>query len=722
MGRVARLRTVLALALVMLLGMAYAAWRHLDSPSPGVASPSAGAPDANTATPGVRDVRSSGPVTLSEKEIDTILAAVAPARPDLFYELTVDRFANGDPSNDEGGRTGGPEKTGFDPTRADYFHGGDLAGVMARLDYLAELGVTTIVLGAIWAAPTDSPPRLTVDVVGAEAIDPRYGTEEDLRALVSAAHERTLRVVLDVVLDGEPATAVTANRWLDTGIDGFRIRPADALFRQPQRAQMSWWSVAASQWRSYAAAHLGQSVSVYADTGPEKVGTPRALVRASGLVPLSNDWTDWAVDRFGGELPAEGFPDAATVIPWWGLTVDEGRLNEPAKAGLVERLKLALGDLFLLGGQPMIPAGIEQGLTRVDAGNGWPRDQFATRMPAFAKAVVVGGAAGARDRYDVTHPVAAYVAELAALRAANPALVSGSQRELFRGVDDQEVGIGVVSRIDPDTGVEYLVVRNPGQDRRVSIVAETPGASFTPIFGSAVSEPVVTDATGEGAVKVSLDKVGVSVLKADRPVPSTIPVTVQVSARPASFAQVAMPVAAEVTGPVAALAFAVRPAGTSDWRVVPGGSHAPYVSMVSTPEAPGTELELVAVARAVRGNVVVSSTKATQGRAVSPDEVFTAIGDFQKEVGCAYDDQPDCARTRLTDPDGDGTFTWTSPKLTGGSYQVSVAANVAGTETFGAGGYPGADGESVGWFDAGPLPLTISFTPATGALGIDLPF
>ena len=358
----------------------------------------------------------------------------------------------------------------------------------------------------------------------------------------------------------------------------------------------------------------------------------------------------------------------------------------------------------------------------MDAGNGWPRDQFATRMPAFAKAVVVGGTAGARDRFDVTHPVAAYVAELAALRAANPALVSGPQRELFRGVEDQEVGIGVVSRIDPSTGVEYLVVRNPGQDRRVSIVAETPGASFTPIFGSAVSEPVVMDATGEGAVKVSLDKVGVSVLKADRPVPSTIPVTVQVSARPASFAQVAMPVAAEVTGPVAALAFAVRPAGTSDWRVVPGGSHAPYVSMVSTPEAPGTELELVAVARDVRGNVVVSSTKATQGRAVSPDEVFTAIGDFQKEVGCAYDDQPDCARTRLTDPDGDGTFTWTSPKLTGGSYQVRVAANVAGTETFGAGGYPGADGESVGWFDAGPLPLTISFTPATGALGIDLPF
>ncbi|GAA1806892.1 hypothetical protein [Nostocoides veronense] len=51
-----------------------------------------------------------------------------------------------------------------------------------------------------------------------------------------------------------------------------------------------------------------------------------------------------------------------------------------------------------------------------------------------------------------------------------------------------------------------------------------------------------------------------------------------------------------------------------------------------------------------------------------------------------------------------------------------MSAPVAGTETFGAGGYPGADGGRIGWFDAGPLPLTISFTPATGALGIDLPF
>ena len=231
-----------------------------------------------------------------------------------------------------------------------------------------------------------------------------------------------------------------------------------------------------------------------------------------------------------------------------------------------------------------------------------------------------------------------------AMRATNPALVSGPQRELFRGVEDQEVGIGVVSRIDPSTGVEYLVVRNPGQDRAVAITVATPGATFSPILGTIASGPVVADAQGAASVKVSLGSSGVGVLKADRPVPPGV-ITAQVSAHPASFAQVAMPVAAEVTGAVASLAFAVRPAGTSEWRVVPGGSHAPYVSMVATPEAPGTELELVAVARDFRGNVVVSSTKATQGRAVSPDEVFTAIGDFQKEVGCAYDDQPDCAGT-----------------------------------------------------------------------------
>ena len=57
---------------------------------------------------------------------------------DLLYLVLVDRFANGDPSND----------ANADPADPSAFHGGDLQGVTDRLDALVELGVT-----AIWLTP-----------------------------------------------------------------------------------------------------------------------------------------------------------------------------------------------------------------------------------------------------------------------------------------------------------------------------------------------------------------------------------------------------------------------------------------------------------------------------------------------------------------------------------------------------------------------------------------
>ena len=60
----------------------------------------------------------------------------APATRDRFYFLLPDRFDNADPSNDRGGLTGSREVTGFDPTGSAWFHGGDLKGTIAKLDYL----------------------------------------------------------------------------------------------------------------------------------------------------------------------------------------------------------------------------------------------------------------------------------------------------------------------------------------------------------------------------------------------------------------------------------------------------------------------------------------------------------------------------------------------------------------------------------------------------------
>jgi hypothetical protein len=68
--------------------------------------------------------------------------------------------------------------------------------------------------------------------------------------------------------------------------------------------------------------------------------------------------------------------------------------------------------------------------------------------------------------------------------------------------------------------------------------------------------------------------------------------------------------------------------------------------------------------------------------------IATAAGDFQSELGCPGDWQPDCLRSWLEDPDGDGTYTF-SAVLPMGNYQAKVAINEAWDENYGAGGVAG---------------------------------
>jgi glycosidase len=125
---------------------------------------------------------------------------------EVIYFLLPDRFDNGDPANDRGGLEGDRLQTGFDATAKGFYHGGDLRGVLGRLDYLRALGVTAIWLGPIFKnKPVQGAP-------GAESagyhgywitdftrVDPHFGTNAELRQLVAAAHARDMKVYLDIV-------------------------------------------------------------------------------------------------------------------------------------------------------------------------------------------------------------------------------------------------------------------------------------------------------------------------------------------------------------------------------------------------------------------------------------------------------------------------------------------------------------------------------------------
>ena len=71
-----------------------------------------------------------------------------PLTGERYYFVMADRFANGDQANDRGGLTGSRLATGYDPTDNGFYHGGDLKGLIGKLDYIKNLGTT-----AIWLTP-----------------------------------------------------------------------------------------------------------------------------------------------------------------------------------------------------------------------------------------------------------------------------------------------------------------------------------------------------------------------------------------------------------------------------------------------------------------------------------------------------------------------------------------------------------------------------------------
>lgn len=129
-----------------------------------------------------------------------------PPQDEIIYFLLPDRFANGDPSNDRGGLRGGPLQHGFDPTHKGFYLGGDLKGLIARLDYIQGLGATAIWLGPIYRnKPVQGGPGQESAgyhgywITDFTRVDPHFGSDADMKALVAAVHARGMKLYLDII-------------------------------------------------------------------------------------------------------------------------------------------------------------------------------------------------------------------------------------------------------------------------------------------------------------------------------------------------------------------------------------------------------------------------------------------------------------------------------------------------------------------------------------------
>jgi len=110
----------------------------------------------------------------------------------IFYEIFPDRFFNGDPTNDPPN----VEPWGSPPTRKNFF-GGDLQGIIDKMDYLEWLGINAIYLTPIFAANTNH----KYDTIDYYRIDPHFGDLNTFRSLLQNAHNRGIRIILDAVFN-----------------------------------------------------------------------------------------------------------------------------------------------------------------------------------------------------------------------------------------------------------------------------------------------------------------------------------------------------------------------------------------------------------------------------------------------------------------------------------------------------------------------------------------
>lgn len=369
----------------------------------------------------------------------------------VVYHVLADRFAG------PGGR---PVTAEGDPPLLGFL-GGTVDGIVARLDHVAALGADALLVSCL--TPCDM--HVGYDALATTGVDPRFGTEEDVRRLCAEAHRRGLRVLLDheasyaggrhpAVASArrdpsgpegswflrDPATGrllgwyggnptfvpfdhdhpvvrehllLAARWWLSLGVDGFRLDSAHA-------APLDFWAAFGRAVRGARpdALTFGEVTSSLADSlrlegrlgGFHDFGLQEALRGFAGDGTVAPSGLDAVLSE------RDGLPPSLARLTF--VECHDGDRFSHLAGGDRRRLLLALGLLLTLPGTPLLYYGTEVGLSQPGGGD----PDLVARLPMPWD--------GDQDR-----ELFAAVAGLVRRRRRTPALRAGRRRTLL--VDDE---------------------------------------------------------------------------------------------------------------------------------------------------------------------------------------------------------------------------------------------------------------------------------------------
>jgi cyclomaltodextrinase / maltogenic alpha-amylase / neopullulanase len=259
----------------------------------------------------------------------------------VYYYIFPERFRNGDKGNDpKAGRdkyqshgievhkqwTDRPWRPGSgdgsDSVHSNDFFGGDLAGIIDKLDYIKSVGANTIYMTPVFHAPSNH----KYDTADFTRIDPAFGSNADFERLTREAAKRGLRIIADTSLNHVGADSIYFDRFGNHkgqgAFENGRINPAspyadwftfDATKSSPDKQFKGWVGIndlpelnkASPAWRDFAYKRRDSVMKTWLDRG------------AAGW---RMDVVPWVPDDFWREWRAEikrHKPDALTISEAW---------------------------------------------------------------------------------------------------------------------------------------------------------------------------------------------------------------------------------------------------------------------------------------------------------------------------------------------------------------------------------------------------------------------